>query len=119
MSCVVALARAVDRPSQATRRASRARRQQAFARRHRADARAGLGRSGQGFLGMNSRFTSFDLLGARQLNRRFSAWRRVAALLRLWAKRMRSRRELTNLDDVHLADVGISRSDADEESRKP
>jgi len=44
---------------------------------------------------------------------------RVAATLRLWAGRASGRRQLETLDDRMLADIGIGRSDAWAETRKP
>ena len=36
-----------------------------------------------------------------------------------WFERARSRRELAKLDDRLLHDIGVARTDADNESRKP
>jgi len=40
-------------------------------------------------------------------------------LLRLWRQRLRTRRQLAQLDDRQLADVGISHSDRSAELDKP
>ena len=44
---------------------------------------------------------------------------RVAATLRQWRRRARARRELADLDDYLLHDIGLSRSQAQFESGKP
>jgi len=44
---------------------------------------------------------------------------RLLATLRLWVRRHRGRRELRELDDRTLRDIGISRSVADFEGGKP
>ncbi|MCB1929096.1 MAG: DUF1127 domain-containing protein [Rhodocyclaceae bacterium] len=46
-------------------------------------------------------------------------WRRLGATLRLWARRRRGRRELRELDEHILRDVGISRGQARFEGGKP
>lgn len=43
----------------------------------------------------------------------------TAELLRAWSARARERRSLAGLNDDLLRDLGISRADADAESRKP
>lgn len=45
--------------------------------------------------------------------------RRLAALLRLWRRRRRDRRELTRLDDRTLKDIGLTRGDAEFLINKP
>ena len=37
----------------------------------------------------------------------------------LWQGRISQRRQLSELDERSLADIGVSRGDADQESRKP
>ena len=44
---------------------------------------------------------------------------RVVATLRQWRRRARARRELADLDDYLLHDIGLSRSQAQFESGKP
>ncbi len=44
---------------------------------------------------------------------------RLLAMLRLWVRRQRGRRELRELDDHLLRDIGISRGVADFEGGKP
>ena len=44
---------------------------------------------------------------------------RLRALLLVWAQRARQRRQLAELSDRQLDDVGISRSEAMDEARKP
>ncbi len=39
--------------------------------------------------------------------------RRLRAMLRLWAERARDRRQLARLDERLLADIGLTRDDAD------
>jgi uncharacterized protein YjiS (DUF1127 family) len=45
-------------------------------------------------------------------------WPSVVSTLTLWRQRSRSRRQLALLDDRTLADVGISRAEQWQESRK-
>lgn len=45
--------------------------------------------------------------------------RRLSALLRLWRRRRRDRRELTRLDDRTLKDIGLTRGDAEFLINKP
>ncbi len=44
---------------------------------------------------------------------------RVSAVLMLWINRSRQRRALSHMQDYLLKDIGISRVDALQESRKP
>ncbi|MCB1909994.1 MAG: DUF1127 domain-containing protein [Rhodocyclaceae bacterium] len=46
-------------------------------------------------------------------------WRRLRTTLRLWARRREGRRELRELDEPLLRDLGISRGQADFEGSKP
>ncbi|MEA2896804.1 MAG: hypothetical protein QOJ84_2419 [Bradyrhizobium sp.] len=43
----------------------------------------------------------------------------LASMIAIWLNRQQGRRELSELDDRLLADVGISREDAVWEARKP
>lgn len=43
----------------------------------------------------------------------------LIAISALWLARSRQRRQLLTLDDRMLADIGISRADAQAEARKP
>ena len=45
--------------------------------------------------------------------------RRILATLVTWQARADGRRHLSELDDRLLADMGVSRAEADRESRKP
>lgn len=45
--------------------------------------------------------------------------RQLQATLQLWSRRARSRRELRELDDHLLRDIGISRGVAEHEAAKP
>lgn len=45
--------------------------------------------------------------------------RRVALNVRSWSERSRQRQALSNLDDHHLKDIGLSRAAAMAEARKP
>lgn len=47
------------------------------------------------------------------------AGRHVVAILREWRRRSRDRAELAALDDRTLADIGLSRADAEFLSNKP
>lgn len=47
------------------------------------------------------------------------AIRRVLATLRTWQVRVRTRRQLLTFNDRMLADIGLSRVDADREAAKP
>lgn len=44
---------------------------------------------------------------------------RVATVLEAWAERRRQRRTLQGLSDYALKDIGLSRSEAEREARKP
>ncbi len=44
---------------------------------------------------------------------------RAACAIAIYTRRSRTRRALTELSDHHLRDIGLSRYDALEESRKP
>ena len=50
---------------------------------------------------------------------RESFFRRCRATLRLWRERARQRRALSQLDDRLLADIGVTRADAERECAKP
>jgi uncharacterized protein YjiS (DUF1127 family) len=70
-------------------------------------------------LGLRARF---ELLPAREGDCATSnvAWPRASvALLRTWWQRQRSRRELAQMDDRMLRDIGVSRSRALAEASKP
>ena len=45
--------------------------------------------------------------------------RRVALKIRGWSDRSRQRQALSELDDHHLKDIGLSRAEALAEARKP
>lgn len=45
--------------------------------------------------------------------------RDIAACLRMWWQRSRSRRQLPRLDDSLFRDIGVDRHVAEEEGRKP
>jgi uncharacterized protein YjiS (DUF1127 family) len=45
--------------------------------------------------------------------------RRVALKIRGWSERSRQRRALLELDDHHLKDIGLSRTEVMAEARKP
>ena len=51
-------------------------------------------------------------------NRSFS-WDHIARRIAEWQRRSRSRQELQGLSDATLLDLGITRCDAQRESRKP
>jgi uncharacterized protein YjiS (DUF1127 family) len=44
---------------------------------------------------------------------------RIVAQLTEWKRRIEERRELMTLDDRMLHDIGLSRTDAEQEARKP
>ncbi len=46
-------------------------------------------------------------------------WKNIISTLRIWAQRTRQRRQLMELDDQHLKDIGVSRVDALQEYHKP
>ena len=54
-----------------------------------------------------------------RLGRIVAAISGLRQVLRTWAARDRARRELRELDEATLRDVGISRADADYEGGKP
>lgn len=49
----------------------------------------------------------------------FASLRQAAAVVRVWLRRSRSRRQLVELGDQELSDLGISRAQARFESEKP
>jgi uncharacterized protein YjiS (DUF1127 family) len=51
--------------------------------------------------------------------RRDSLFRRCRATLRLWRERARQRHALGRLDDRLLADIGVTRAEAERECAKP
>jgi uncharacterized protein YjiS (DUF1127 family) len=55
----------------------------------------------------------------RERERPASYLRRALALLDIWRRRLRDRRELALLDDRSLRDIGLTRYDALREARKP
>lgn len=55
----------------------------------------------------------------RSTSDRAGIGRRIASILRVWFARRRQRLELAELDDDQLRDLGIERSEALRESRKP
>ncbi|MCB1893763.1 DUF1127 domain-containing protein [Accumulibacter sp.] len=59
------------------------------------------------------------LLRARRRFVSDATWCRLGTTLRLWARRRRGRRELRELDEHILRDVGISRAQARFEGSKP
>ena len=48
-----------------------------------------------------------------------SFFRRCLATLRIWRERARQRRALSKLDDHLLADIGLTRADAERECAQP
>jgi len=46
-------------------------------------------------------------------------WGRIQRQARLWHRRATTRRQLSRLDDRALADLGISRFEAEEEAARP
>jgi len=59
-------------------------------------------------------------LDADRLAALAEAWfARAAAALWLWRERARERRALRGLDDHQLADIGVTRAEAEAEGRKP
>ena len=48
-----------------------------------------------------------------------SRWTQLKQTVTEWRRRVRSRSELANLDEIDLQDVGISRSTAEYEASKP
>ncbi len=46
-------------------------------------------------------------------------WLRISAACRQFGERLRQRRALRDLDDLQLADIGISRAEALREAGKP
>jgi uncharacterized protein YjiS (DUF1127 family) len=52
-------------------------------------------------------------------SRRLPQWNEIRALFIEWRRRARSRLELMSLDDRELWDMGLTRTDAHNESNKP
>ena len=48
-----------------------------------------------------------------------SLWRRACRWYLRWSEFHRTRAQLRNLTDAELADIGVSREQADEEANKP
>ncbi len=46
-------------------------------------------------------------------------WHEMGETVHLWCGRAISRRELAELDDAMLQDIGLTRADAEEEADKP
>jgi uncharacterized protein YjiS (DUF1127 family) len=57
-------------------------------------------------------------IGVRNL-RRLPHWSRIAALVAEWRRRVQFRRELEQLGERDLADMGLTRLDAVNEMQKP
>ncbi len=57
--------------------------------------------------------------GNRALSRALAKIRAVGATVSLWRSRQRERRDLMKLDDHFLRDIGITRSQAVAEAKKP
>jgi uncharacterized protein YjiS (DUF1127 family) len=57
--------------------------------------------------------------GADSRRKDASGLARFVNLLEIWAERLRARRELAEMSDVMLKDIGLSRSDASQEWDKP
>ena len=62
---------------------------------------------------MSARRTNRDLQPSR------SYGRRLIALIETWRRRLRERRELASMSDMSLRDLGLTRSEALYEIRKP
>jgi uncharacterized protein YjiS (DUF1127 family) len=60
-----------------------------------------------------------DIAIHRSVRRRTVLGRRVRALLSIWRRRLRERRELAAMDDRGLRDIGLTRYDAYCEASKP
>jgi uncharacterized protein YjiS (DUF1127 family) len=59
-------------------------------------------------------------LGIRVIHSRgLPHWSKLAALFAEWRRRVRSRDELERLSERDLADMGLTRFDAANETRKP
>jgi uncharacterized protein YjiS (DUF1127 family) len=56
--------------------------------------------------------------GGRSIPRLGSYRKRIAAALRLWSRKRRTRRRLLELDDRLLRDIGVSRQEAIREARR-
>ena len=57
--------------------------------------------------------------GTRVLSRALAKIRGIGATVSLWRSRQQERRDLMKLDDHFLRDIGITRSQAVEEAKKP
>jgi uncharacterized protein YjiS (DUF1127 family) len=69
-----------------------------------------------------SALTSFDRMPQRRAEAhrgRRTSLDRILALFRLWQERARTRRELRELDERALSDIGLTRRDARWEAAKP
>ena len=63
--------------------------------------------------------TFISLSGASVRSRRLPQWIEIRAILSEWRQRIRSRCELSSLDERELWDMGLTRMDAGNEAEKP
>ena len=63
--------------------------------------------------------TALDRASATLVGHTFAAVRTITAAMLAWQERVRNRRELAELDDRTLADVGLTRADIDEQVARP
>jgi uncharacterized protein YjiS (DUF1127 family) len=68
---------------------------------------------------VDNRFRHAAESWAARLGSGFSVVRRCLATLRLWRQRAQERRALAALDDRLLADIGVTRADAERECAAP
>jgi uncharacterized protein YjiS (DUF1127 family) len=67
----------------------------------------------------NTAYLLEQLMGASHLPTLANVALRIAVVLTLWTQRRRSRQALANLTDAQLNDIGISRTQAREEAKRP
>jgi len=68
---------------------------------------------------MERAMSMLDLTPTVVRSRRLPKWSEFQAVLVEWRQRMRSRYELSMLDDGGLWDMGLTRMDAEQEADKP
>jgi uncharacterized protein YjiS (DUF1127 family) len=67
---------------------------------------------------MERAMSMMSLSGTAILSRRLPHWSKLQQLFIEWHQRACSRRQLMGLDDLELWDIGLTRTEADQEANK-